>query len=500
MKYTIAITLAICSLQAFAQDSDSIISLSSSYSSSIDKKISGLDDQLSKQSGKYLNSLAKQEEKIFKKLSKTDSLGAAAMFADTKKQYDQLSQKLSSANGKFDKIASGQYIPGLDSLQGSLGFLKDAKNIISKSKDIQQQLGKSLQQVNQLQNKLKEADDIKAFIQQRQQQIKQLLSGYTNLPKGISKSFSKYQQEAFLYAQELKSFKEALNDPGKLVEKTLAVLQKVPAFSKFMSQHSMLAMLFPTPQNYGTPQALAGLQTRTGVQQLLQQRIGTGGGAGSNPAQYLQQQMQQAQGELGKLKEKLNQLGSGNSGSSDMVMPDKVPDQTKTLKFLDRIEYSTQAQTQKSTTYFPTRTTFFASAGYKITSKSIIGIGIGGTVGFGESWKHVKITGQGITTRLFAEWKAPDLFKTNSRLMGSLWLTASAEMNYSRTVESLSVFKNYSNWNKSALAGLIKKYSMNSPLKKGKKIQGSMQVLYDFMYRRNIPNTPALVWRVGYNF
>ncbi|MBX3258063.1 MAG: hypothetical protein KF862_28280, partial [Chitinophagaceae bacterium] len=68
------------------------------------------------------------------------------------------------------------------------------------------------------------------------------------------------------------------------------------------------------------------------------------------------------------------------------------------------------------------------------------------------------------------------------------------------TIESLAEFKNYSNYSKSALAGLSKKYSMSSPLKKGKKMQGSMQVLADFMYRKNIPNTPMLVWRVGYEF
>ena len=82
--------------------------------------------------------------------------------------------------------------------------------------------------------------------------------------------------------------------------------------------------------------------------------------------------------------------------------------------------------------------------------------------------------------------------------MASLWFTAGAEMNYTRTVESLAVFKNYTNWTKSALAGLTKKYSMSSPLKKGKKLEGSMQFLYDFLYNKQIPPTPAFVWRVGW--
>ncbi|OJY84607.1 MAG: hypothetical protein BGP13_20405 [Sphingobacteriales bacterium 40-81] len=262
----------------------------------------------------------------------------------------------------------------------------------------------------------------------------------------------------------------------------------------------MLSSLFPVPDNYGTPQGLAGLQTRADVQQLMQQQIAmpATNGANANPAQYLQQQMQQAQGELTKLKDKLNQLGINGGGSSDMAMPDFKPNQQKTKSFLKRIELGTNFQTQRATNYFPVTTDVALTAGYKLTDKSIIGIGLSGKIGWGKSWKQVKLTAEGLGLRVFAEWKTPDLFKTNSRFLGSLWFTAGAELNYHSTIESLAVFKNYSNWTKSALAGLTKKYSMNSPLKKGKKVQGTMSVLYDFLYNKHIPPTPAVVWRVGW--
>ncbi|MBX3238285.1 MAG: hypothetical protein KIT80_05830 [Chitinophagaceae bacterium] len=82
--------------------------------------------------------------------------------------------------------------------------------------------------------------------------------------------------------------------------------------------------------------------------------------------------------------------------------------------------------------------------------------------------------------------------------MASLWFTAGAEINYNRTIESLTVFKNYDNWQKSALAGLTKKFSMNSPVKKGRKVQGNIQILYDFLHQTQVPRAPAFVWRVGY--
>ncbi|PVD49322.1 hypothetical protein DC498_25635, partial [Terrimonas sp.] len=140
------------------------------------------------------------------------------------------------------------------------------------------------------------------------------------------------------------------------------------------------------------------------------------------------------------------------------------------------------------------------TAAYKLDDKTRLGIGISARAGWGKSWKEIRLSAEGIGFRTSAEWKAPDLFKTGSRFMASLWFTAGAELNYNRTIESLAVFKNYSNWSKSALAGLTKKYSMNSPLKKGKQVQGTASFLYDFINRKNIPHTPALVWRVGWGF
>ncbi|MBX2925106.1 MAG: hypothetical protein KF746_23090 [Chitinophagaceae bacterium] len=485
------------------QPAATMIELPPGYIPAVDKKINGLDHQLSRQSEKYLDQLARHEEKLLKRLSTTDSSTAITMLKSGKKQYEQLNKKLMAANGKAGKLLSGKYLPGADSLATSLSFLKEAGNLVSKTKDIQQQLGKSLENLNVLQDKLNEADAIQRYVQQRQQQLKELLSNYTNLPKDISKLFGKYRQAAFYYSQQLAGLRESLNQPDKLIAKTLAVLQRIPEFSKFWQKHSILSQMFPVPDNYGSSQALAGLQTRAGVQQLLQQQIGVPAtnGANANPAQYLQQQMQQAQGELSKLKEKLNQLGINGGGSSDMVMPEGfTPNSNKTKKFFDRIDIGTTFQTRRASNYFSTMLEGSVTASYRVTDKMKIGAGISGKAGLGKSWKQVRLTAEGVGCRAYAEWKAPDLFKTNSRLMSSLWLYAGAEMNYTRTVESLAVFKNYSNWSRSALAGLSKKYSMSSPLKKGKKMQGSMQVLYDFLHKRSVPPTPAFVWRVGYEF
>ncbi|MFT3945523.1 MAG: hypothetical protein QM763_01000 [Agriterribacter sp.] len=497
---TIAFVLLTMILHAQERSADTIVNIPGKYISSIDDKINSLDRQLTKQTRKYLHSLSKQERKIKKQLAKIDSSKAAEIFGDVTKRYESLSQKLNGATGKFDKLTSGEFIAGLDSLQGSVAFLKDAANIVSKTKDIRRKLGSSLNQANQLQNKLKEAGDIQSYLQERQQQLQQLLGSYTSLPQSVSKCFGKYRQDVYYYSQQVKEYKEILNDPDKLVRKILSTLQTMPAFSKFFSRYSMLASLFPAQDNYGTPQALAGLQTRAGVQQLMQQQLSlpATGGANASPSQYLQQQMQQAQGELSKLKDKLNQLGINGGGSSDMVMPDFKPNSQKTKRLKDRIQVSTDFQTQRSDHYYPVRTDVAIMLGYKLNDNTTINAGVSGRLDWGKSWKEIRFSAEGIGFRTNLEWKAPDLFKTNSRIMASLWFTAGAELNYNRTIESLAVFKNYSNWTKSALAGLKKKYSMNSPLKKGKKVEGTMSVLYDFLYNKHVPPTPAFVWRVGW--
>ncbi len=263
-----------------------------------------------------------------------------------------------------------------------------------------------------------------------------------------------------------------------------------------MGKYSMLAMLFPTPDNLGSPDLLNGLQTRAAVQQQLMQQLPSGNSG--DPAQYLQEQMQQAQGEVSKLKDQLDKLGVKEGGSSDMAMPDFTPNNQKTKSFLQRLDFGSNFQTQRSNYYFPVTTDMAFTVGYKFSDKATAGMGVSGKIGWGSSWKNIQLSSQGIGFRTYIDWKAPDLFKMNSRFISSLWFTAGAEINYRHPIEELSIFKNYSQWQKSALAGLTKKFAMNSPLKKGRKVQGNIQLLYDFLHTQQVPRTPALIWRVGY--
>jgi hypothetical protein len=236
---------------------------------------------------------------------KTDSVAAKALFANSEEQYANLTAKLKNA-APVDGRATGQYMPYVDSLKTSLAFLQKNSDLLSS--DEAKKVTGSLAQVQQVQGRLQQADQVKEFIRQRKEQIKQTLSQYTNLPRSITKSYQDFNKELYYYSQQVQEYKDMLNDPDKLLQKSLSLLNKFPAFQNFMQQHSELAGLFSVPAGYGASQNLAGLQTRSQVQQLMQNQFAS---AGPNANQMLQQNPQAAQAQLNQLKDKISKLGNG---------------------------------------------------------------------------------------------------------------------------------------------------------------------------------------------
>ncbi|THU39227.1 hypothetical protein FAM09_11990 [Niastella caeni] len=480
----------LCNLITVAQNSkptvDSLIDLPSSYFSRVQNKYANLDDRLTKQTEKYLQRLFNREKRIQRKLAKIDSTGAQQLFANSEKQYAQLTGKIKSVGNKLPG-GSGAYLPMLDSVKTSLSFLEQNSGLLSKSKDVQEKVKGSLTQVTQLQSKLQQTEQVKAFIQQRKQQLKESLSKYTNLPKGIANEVADFNKQAYYYSAQLKEYKEMLNDPDKMVQKGLSLLNKLPAFTQFMKQHSELASLFRLPDNYGTPQSLAGLQTRAQVNQQIQTQLA---GAGPNAQQYLQQNLQAAQTQLNQLKDKINKLGG--SGSGDMEMPDFKPNRQKTKSFWQRLEYGTNFQTAKNN-FFPTTTDMGLSLGYKLNDKSTVGIGASYKMGWGQDIKHIAITHQGMGLRSFLDIK----------LKGSFFASGGFEYNYQPLkADSLSTpsagvhWDEISNWQKSGLVGISKIISIKSKFFKKTKLQ----LLWDFLSYDQVPRTQPLKFRVGYNF
>ncbi|NII28580.1 hypothetical protein HB364_26085 [Pseudoflavitalea sp. X16] len=451
------------------------------FNDCVKRKTEKLEAQLTRQTEKYLQRLARKEEKLRRKLQKTDSTAAKQLFEGSAEQYAKLSEQLKNPVSLTGR-ARGQYLPYVDSLKTSLSFLQQNSNLLHSEEA--QQVTSSLQQVQQLQGKLQQTEQVKAFIKQRKEQIKAALSRYTNLPGCITKTYQDFNKELFYYSQQVQEYKDLLNDPDKLLTKALSLLNKLPAFQSFMQQHSELAGLFAVPAGYSNGQSLAGLQTRNEVQQLIQTQLAS---AGPNANELMQQNLQAAQAQLNQLKDKINKLGDGGA---DLDMPNFKPDNQKTKSFWQRLEYGTNLQTQKSNNFFPTTSDIGLSVGYKLSDKSIIGIGGSYKVGWGKDIRNIAITSEGAGLRSFLDVK----------LKGSFFASGGFEYNYHSLSYTQTLTaeeqKQAEIWQQSGLVGISKIVSLKSKVFRKTKLQ----LLWDFLNYRQLPRTQAIKFRVGYHF
>jgi len=130
----------------------------------IDKKQVFLTAAIDKQTQKLLERMAKKEAKLQKKLQGIDSVKAQQVFAGTQAKYLQLQQRLKSP---LDGAASPlkEYMPGIDSLQSSMQFLQKLNPALPADKLAQ--ISSITSKVQQLQGKMQTANEVEAFIKQR---------------------------------------------------------------------------------------------------------------------------------------------------------------------------------------------------------------------------------------------------------------------------------------------------------------------------------------------
>ncbi len=455
----------------FSQTTDSAanqVTITGKYVEAVSEKVSKLQSKLDKKAAKALSAFQKQEERIIRKLSLKDSSKAAELARNSREKFESLKQNLENP-GKL-----GEYIPFLDTIKTSLNFLQ-VGGAETKIKDA---LGK----VNGLENQLQKAETIKSFIRERKQLLKEQLG---NL--GFAKELKKLNKQAYYYSQQVNEYKEILKDSKKAERKAIELLSKTKLFQDFMRKHSQLASLFRLPGDPNDPAAqasLAGLQTRAQVNQLIQQQIGSAPGA----MQQFRQNVQDAQGQLQEIKNKINQFtGEGSIGSSDMDMPEGYkPNDQKTKSFFKRLELGTNMQSQKATGFFPTTSDIGLSLGYKLNDKSILGVGASYKVGWGTGFRDIEISHQGLGLRSFVDMK----------LKGSFWITGGYEMNYRSEFQNIEVLKDMNAWQQSGLVGLSKVVSLKTKFFKKTKLQ----LLWDFMSYEQVPRSQPVVFRVGYNF
>lgn len=482
--------LAICSLPfyCFSQDSSAlsrILNFPGRFISKIDAKTSSLDKDLTRQTEKYLRKLISKEARLKKKLARIDSNATKELFSgEAEERYTALLKKLQTDSGSTAGELSGEYLPNIDSLKTMMSFLEKNPQLIASSKLLPADLSKSFAGLKQLQSKLQNAEEITQFMQQRKEQIRRYLTTNTQLPKNITGLYKDYSKQLFYYKQQVMEYKAMLNDPDKMVKKALELLHKVPAFTNFMKQHSMLAGLFNIgPANFssssygGGVQSVSGFQSRQQMITLVQQQTGQNLPA-TNAS--MQGSLQSGQQYIDDLR---NQL---NSKSSELDIPNFKPNMQKTKRFLDRLEYGSNLQTQSANNFFPITTDLGLSVGYKLNDKNVIGIGVSYKVGWGKDFRNINVSSQGAGLRSFLD----------INIRKSFFLSGGFEYNYQQPFQSLNIVDDLDKWQQSGLLGMSKIVSIKHKTLKKTKIQ----LLWDFLSYRQIPPTPAVKFRIGYSF
>jgi hypothetical protein len=414
------------------------------------QKYASLSKGMNKANKAIVQKLHKIEKDIRKRISNADS----SLFHSFIKEYTiSLSEAKTVSSGLH---SLNYYLPSLDSLATGLRFL--GKNDAL--------LGEQLQAVQLAWNK---TTSVQEMLNRQSKVWEQKL-----LELGMVKEMSKVRKLVFYHRQQLQQYRSLLQDPDRIVHQLMGHLRNNPSFAAFMNTNSLLAQLFPIPGR-GTAEALARLQTRVAIQQSLTSQIQSGGI--TDPSQFLEQQFQTATVELNKLKDKMNQLGGG----SDFSIPDFTPNQQKTKSFWKRLEFGINIQSQRPNGLLPITTDIGFSTGYKLNDQLVTGIGMAYKMGWGNRISNLRLSHQGIGLRSYVDIKAK----------GSIWISGGYEWNYQAAFSSIVDLKDNSAWQRSALIGCSKKFSI------GKK-KGKAQLLWDFLSYRQMPVTPALKFRIEY--
>ncbi len=476
---TVLTVLLFCTLQGIAQDStstsvaDTLINLPIKYFNQIDSKIDKYSSRIISKTEKTLTKLSRWENKIKTLLQKVNPEVAERLFGNNQTTFSTLLQKIQEGKTLAENYQI-KYDEYRDKLRSSVSYLQQQKDAL-KTK-VLTPLNIADQKLTSLEDNIKNSEALQQFIKERKRQLIDQSIQYI----GRSKYLTKISKESYYYVETLRNYWELFTDQKKAEQVALTLLNKIPAFTKFIEQNSMLAKLFGSPNAPASTANLAGLQTRASVNALIQNQIAAGG---PNAQQVMQQNFQQAQNELSKLKDKILKAG-GSSG--DMEIPDFIPQENKTKTLRQRLELGTNLQTQKATIFFPNRTDVGLSLGYRLSNKSIIGIGGSFSLGLGQGWNNIRISNQGFGARTFLDWK----------LKGSFSLSGGYEQNHKTAIRNITQLQDQSEWQQSGLIGISKTISVKSKLFK----KTSVKLLWDFLSSRQIPRSQPIIFRVGYGF
>lgn len=431
------------------------------YCQQVSQKSTLLSHKLERQSRLAIQALLLREQRIRDKLAKINRGQADQLLGSS---IDSL-EKIKTALLQHKMLAHAHHAnASVDSLVNTIKFLSSNNKLLAGNPS---KLNDAAQTVQKLSDQFSNADAVKAILESQKDQLNQQLA----LFPAVSRELKALNQQAYYYGQQVNEYKEVLGDRKKAEAKALAILEQLPAYKAFISQHSQLAMLFNLQTAANSLQSTQGLQTRSAVERAIAQRL-----AGANP-QSLSTQMDAARQQVQALKDKFPSLD--NAGE----MPNFKPKDLKTKSFRSRLEFGANTQFVKSNKFYPTTADIAGQIAYKFSKKGSAGFGAAYKLGMGD-YNHIHFTSQGIGLRSFLDWK----------IKQSLYVNGGYELNHNTPFSSIDNLYFVQKWTGSALLGISKKIPLNARFK------GNIMLLYDFLWSSHVPTSQPLILRMGYNF
>lgn len=430
--------------------------------SSLEDKAQHSVSKLDKANEKYLAKFLKEEKKLYKKLFKKDSNLAKELLTGVEEKY----KALSTAPDKVSKF-SNHYSSYLDSLTTAFSFLK--------SLDIPggQKIDESLKRLDNLKSKLDQTKEIKIFMLQRQQYLKEQFAR-----AGMLKEIKGLNKQVYYYQAQINEYKQLFENPSKIEEKVLALVANHPQFSQFFESNSQIGRLFNISSFGGSTAAtasLSGLQTRATLQQAVLV-------SNPNSQQFLQTQLQSVSKAASQAREPVQLPDLKKDNNTDKEHRFR-PNSQKTKSFSQRLEKGANINFGKTNNLLPNTADIALSLGYKLNDRAVVGLETAYKLGLGSFREGINFSHQGYSLRSFLDWK----------IIGSLYFSGGYERLYLPKLQDANVV-GVNPWQESGLIGATKKFSLSNKLK------GSFRLLFDFLSYHSVPRRQPIIFRIGYNF
>lgn len=432
---------------------------------------------------KYTKRVQRQQERLLQKLSKKEKTYAARLKRKDSAGYARYQQQQVSfdsinklnKNKRIIHPIRGKGSAAIDSLVAIQQFLQ-TKTTTSNSDELAPYTG----QLSKLKGDQQHNNQISELINQRFNTLK----GINASAKGV-KGFKGIDKQVFYAKEKIKVFKQINDEPSKVEEQALEMLQGQQGFDQLMDKASGRPA---TNSNMGASDLeKMGYQTKKQVNEQLQQKFGSNlGGIQQSMSKQISdyqdklKELKAATGTLKQSKQSLRQLKNINKPSF-RVNP------MRGLPFSKRIEKQWNFQTNRATVDGkPAMLQLSAMAGFKHTPKLIYGAGVATSIGLGRNWNNIQFSFEGLGVRTFAEWQwqyGIGAYAGYERMFKKATFISTNE-----TIPSAKENTHNTNtYNESILIGLTKRYRIND------KMNGSIQILYDIWYREKGLRTPIQI-------